>query len=139
MLRALVLVGLCACVVTPDTTPKAATPFDAAFAAGLSAKELAQGSPESAVLGWHLEVTGDRARFYACDDETTCGMRVVELPAKDVIGTKVVGRARPTPPDQPLDSEIDVLRITLTHPITTSRGGATYDESHGLSVGGRTK
>src|SRR5262249_45951764 len=119
--------------------PQPAAPVDAFLAGGASAVEIANGSPDSAMLGWHLEVAGDKARFYACDNETTCGMRVIELPAKEVKSVKVVGRAEPKRADETPDGETDVLRIVLAHPFNTSRGGAAYDTSHGLTMGGRSK
>jgi hypothetical protein len=139
MLRALALTSLCACTVVPSTTTRSATPVDAALAAGSSANEIAQGSPDAVVFGWHLELIGETARFYRCDDATTCGMRLIEVPAKDVIATKVVGRARPTGADQTALPETEVLRITVARPLTTSRGGAAYDANRGLVVGGSSR
>lgn len=108
-----------------------------AAAAGLTAHELATGATTKVVFGWQLEVAGGRARFYACEDETTCGMRRVEVPASEITATSVVGRTRTQQPDGQ-EGEQDVIRLTLRHPLArTSRAGEVYDENHGLVFGGK--
>lgn len=108
-----------------------------AAAAGLTAHELATGATTTVVFGWHLEVAGGHARFYACEDETTCGMHRVELPASEIAAMSVVGRTLTQQPDGH-DGEQDIVRLTLRHPLArTSRAGEVYDENHGLVFGGK--
>lgn len=149
MWRALFPLLLCQCVEglsssgvgsSPESSHPASDGLIAgAAAAGLAAKELATPPAPTTVLGWHLEIAGGRARFYACEDETTCGMHPIELPANEIRAMTVVGRTRPQRTDRaPDDEEKDVLRLTLRHPIArTSRAGEVYDENHGFIFGGK--
>jgi hypothetical protein len=89
----------------------------------MTAKELSHGDQEETVYGWHLEVVGETAKYFACTAEDTCTMRAVEVPAKSLVATKVVRR---------LD-DVDVLRLTIARDVSTSRGGVSSD-ARGLVV-----
>ncbi|MDB4937780.1 MAG: hypothetical protein JWP87_4752 [Labilithrix sp.] len=130
---ALLFAASCA---APREGVHSATAADAAIASGMAVEELATAKKEQVVLGWKLEVIGDRARFFACSAEDACGERVVEVPAKALLSFKVVGRARPTRDDGTVAEETDVVRVTLAKDTTTSRGGVVADPHRGLTLGG---
>jgi hypothetical protein len=130
--------ALVACAA-PREGVHSASPVDAAIASGMAADELAKGKPSEVVLGWKLEVIGERARFFACTAEDTCGERVVEVPAKSLVAVKTVGRARPKRDDGSSAPETDVLRLTLANDVSTSRGGVASDPHRGLTFGGAQK
>jgi hypothetical protein len=126
--------------VAPREGVHSATPIEAAVASGMAANELARSKPEQFVLGWKLDVIGDRARFFSCTAEDTCGERLVEVPAKALLAVKIVGRARPLLDDGVTADETDVLRFTIANDVTTSRGGVAADPHRGLTIsGGRAK
>ncbi len=130
--------GVAACAA-PREGVHAATPVDVAYAAAMSAKEIAKGETHETAYAWNLQIVGERARFFACPDEHTCGERIVDVPAKSVVAVKRVGRARPFRADGSELDETDVLRLTLTNDVATSRGGVVADPQRGLTVGGPTK
>jgi hypothetical protein len=123
-----------ACVHPRQERPAPGGPYDVAVAGGATAIELAQGKTERTVLGWQLAVRGDRAKYFACSAEDACTADPVEIPAKTLLGVKVIGRARPVHPDGTSGDEVDVLRLTVSRePAGTSRGGMSSD-GRGLIV-----
>jgi hypothetical protein len=122
-----------ACASPPAERPRAATPYDVAVAGALTANELAHHETEQKVYGWHLEIVGDRARYFACTAEDACTSRPVEISARSLLATKVVNRTRPTREDGSSGDEVDVVLLTLSRDVETTRGGAASD-ARGLVV-----
>ena len=131
----LVLIG---CVSNPEGV-RSGTALDVANASAMSAAELAKGPREAVLLGWNLEVTGDRARFFECTAENVCGIRRVEIPAASLTSMKIVARTHPRRADGSDAEETDVVRLTVTRDVKTSRGGFASDPHRGLTVGGPTR
>ncbi|MBX3208390.1 MAG: hypothetical protein KF764_25315 [Labilithrix sp.] len=129
-----VVISLLAACAAPNEGVKSGSPVDVAYASALTAKELASTHNPETVYGWKLEIVGERARFFACSDERTCGERVVDVPAKSVVAVARVGRANPSRADGSAFEETDVLRLTLASDVTTSRGGVASDPHRGMVV-----
>ena len=127
------LFSCAACVTPPVEGARPATPVDAAVAGALSAGEIAHGATKETVYAWHLEVVGDRARYFACSAADACTFRAVEIPARSLAATEVVGRTRPSRGDGAQGDEVDVIRLTVTHDLETKRGGVSAD-ARGLVV-----
>ena len=128
--------GACA---APKEGVHQANPVEAAYAAGMTAAEIAKGPKQETVHGWRFEIVGATARFYACSDVDACSERLVEMPAKSVVAVKHVGRARPVRADGSELEETDVVRLTIAKDVVPSRGGVASDPHRGLVVGGPTK
>ena len=124
--------GACA---APREGPSRADPVEAAYAAGMTAAELAKGPKQETVHGWRFEIVGPTARFFACSDVETCSERLVEMPAKSVVAVRHVGRARPVRVDGSELDETDVVRLTIAKEVVPSRGGVATDPHRGLVVG----
>ncbi|HVJ90497.1 MAG TPA: hypothetical protein VM580_11895 [Labilithrix sp.] len=122
-----------ACFVPPAERPRPASALDAVAAGAVAAGELARGAKKETAFGWHLEIVGDRAKYFACTSEDGCTFRRVEIPAASLLATELVNRTRPVRDDGTVEAEVDVLRLTITHDVTTKRGGVTTD-SRGLVV-----
>ncbi|MBX3261623.1 MAG: hypothetical protein KIS78_22565 [Labilithrix sp.] len=133
-LRLLVAVPLLAACAAPSEGVRPGTPMHVAQASAMAAEELARGEKRQTAYGWKLEVAGERARFFACADERTCGERVVDVPAKSVVAVARVGRVNPSRADGSALEETDLLRLTLAEDAPTSRGGAASDPHRGMTV-----
>lgn len=125
VLLALALVACAPSPLPPSTSP--ASPGEGAlaggFAAAAAAKQIANPPPDTMALARKLVIAGGRARFQTCTDEQTCGTQTIEISASDIVATKVVARI----------DDADVIRLTLAHPLATTRGGSTgYDAQRGL-------
>lgn len=127
------IVGIAACAA-PSEGVHAGNPVDVAYASALTADELAKGKKQETVYGWKLEIAGERARFFACTDDRTCGERVVDVPAERVVAVTRVGRVSPSRADGSTLEQTDVLRLTLGSDVTTSRGGVVSDPQRGMTV-----
>jgi hypothetical protein len=127
VMRYLWLLALTACVVPRAERPRSANAFDAVAAGALTAKELADGTPEEKVLAWNLLVVGDRATYRVCSEPDACTYRAVDVPAAALVATETIGRARPTRDDGRAGDEVDVVRLTLRREKSTTRGGAGSD------------
>ena len=79
------------CVVAPSPGAHAAGPEHAALAGALTALEVATAKKNEVVLGWDMQVVGDRARFRRCSAEDTCTADLVEVPAKSVASVDADG------------------------------------------------
>lgn len=129
MKAALFALALAACAQPPlQPTTSSGSPGEGALAAGAAAvaagKQIASPPPDTTALAWKLVIAGGRARFHTCADEQTCGTQIVEIAASDIVATRAVGRV----------DDADVIRLTLAHPLATSRGGSTADAQRGLYV-----
>lgn len=132
---AIVAVGFVAtaCIRAPSDKPRAADAYDVVTAGAMTAGELAKGHPDKSVYGWKVQLGGGRLTYYACSAIDACSQRSMEVPAESLAAMKVVGRARPTLEDGTLGEEIDVVQLTLTKDVQTTRGGASSD-ARGLVV-----
>lgn len=125
-------VSVLGCIVAPQPGVRSGTVVEPIVAGGMSAAELAHAKREDVVLGWGLTVTGTRARFFACESESVCGARVVEMPAEALLGVKLVGRAQPVLEDGTSAEATDIAQLTIARDVRTSRGGAAEDPHRGL-------
>ncbi len=99
----------------------------------MTAKQLARGASETTGYGWHLEIIGERARYFACTAENACTFRTVEIPAKPLVAKRVVNRTHPARADGTTGEEVDVLQLTFAGEVETTRGGVSSD-ARGLVV-----
>jgi len=123
--------GACA---APNEGVEPGSPVDVAYASAMTADELAKSKKQETAYGWKLEFVGERARFFACTDERTCGERLVDVPARSVVATQRIGRVQPSRADGTALEETDVLRLTLAKDTGTTRGGVASDPQRGLTV-----
>ena len=131
---ALALVSVVACAAPRSETPRPGTSYDVAVAGVRTADELAHQRPNETLYGWHLDVSGGRARYFVCTAIDACTFRRAEVAADALIATETVGRARPTREDgSGTGEEVDVVRLTIAHEVTTTRGGVGAD-ARGLVV-----
>ncbi len=125
------IVMACFACAAPKEGVHDATAVDLATGVGQTARELASAEGKETVLGWNLAFVGDRASFFSCSAEDACDRHRIEVASKAVLAVKVIARTRPAG----VDSETDVLRLTLARDVTTSRGGIATDPTRGVVTG----
>jgi hypothetical protein len=121
-----ITIACAACAPTPQEGVHAASPADAVVAGAMVAAQP-PGETTETVYGWHLEVVGDQAKYFACSAVDACSFRAVQVNASSLVATKVVSRAVPVRDDGTSAEEVDVVRLTISHERPTKRGGVSSD------------
>ena len=107
----------------------------------MAADELARGPKRTTSLAWDFRIVGGRAQYAECESAAVCTMRRRDVPAQNVLAMRAIGRAaRPTGQSVAMHDasaatdEVDVVELTLSSGVETTRGGVAADRQRGLTI-----